>query len=59
VLHTDTLAGRPAGEEPEASLDQVDRAYLLWKQAERPMTALTNFGTKPGIRYLPKVPTRC
>ena len=38
VLHTDTLAGRPAGEEPEANLDQVvrDRAYLLWEQAGRP-----------------------
>ena len=38
VLHTDTLARRPAGEEPEANVDQVvsDRAYLLWEQAGRP-----------------------
>ncbi len=38
VLHTDTLARRPAGEEPEANLDQVvrDRAYLLWERAGRP-----------------------
>ena len=30
VLHTDTLARRPAVEEPEANLDQVvrDRAYF-------------------------------
>ena len=38
VLHTDTLVGRPAGEEPEANLDQVvrDRAHSLWEQAGRP-----------------------
>ena len=38
VLHTDTLARRSAGEEPEANLDQVvrDRAHLLWEQAGRP-----------------------
>ena len=38
ALRTDTLARRPAGEEPEANLDQVvrDRAYLLWEQAGRP-----------------------
>ena len=38
VLHTDTLARRPPGEEPEANLDQVvrDRAHSLWEQAGRP-----------------------
>jgi Protein of unknown function (DUF2934) len=38
VLHTDTLARRPAGEEPEANVDQIvrERAHLLWEQAGRP-----------------------
>ena len=45
VLHTDTLASRPAREEPEANLDQVirDRAYLLWEQAGRPDAGADEF----------------
>ena len=60
VLHTDTLARRPAGEEP-ANLDQVvrDRGHLLWEQAGRPDDRADEFWHEARLRYPPKAPTRC
>jgi Protein of unknown function (DUF2934) len=67
VLHTDTLALRPAGEEPEANLDQVvreraygevteevirERAYLLWEQAGRPEGHADDFWHKAQTQIL-------
>ena len=45
LLHADTLAGHPAGEEPEANLDQVirNRAHSLWEQAGRPDDRVDEF----------------
>ena len=61
-LHTDTLARLPTGEVPEANLDEVVRDAASMCSGSRlgvPMTALTIFGTKRGVRYPPKSPTRC